>query len=462
MAIRNDAGLTRREMLKRGAAAMAAGPMIVSASALGKSGHVAPSDRITLGLIGCGNHGVGWNLKQIFRYPDVQVVAVCDVDRHRVEPAKAMVDRQYSKAFGTDYKGCKAYGDFREVIRRKDIDAIANCTPDHWHVIPAIMAARMGKDVICEKPLTLTIAEGRTLVDAVAKSSRIFQTASENRSIDTYIQLCEIVRAGRIGKLRHIDVTLPGGNESRGDNFTQREVCPPPEGFDYDMWLGQAPVAPYCPARCHGSFRWFRDYSGGRLTDWGAHLIDLAQWGHDTEATGPVAVEGEGKFPPKDELFDTAYAFDLTYRYADGVTMRVRTEEPGVRFEGSDGWIGFRGWRGPLEASDEAMLKEPIKPEEQLYRPSEIVPRRAGGRGGEYRNFLDCVKSRRPCYAPAETGHRTVSIAHIGNIAMLLGRKLAWDPARERFVNDTEADAMLSRKQRDPWTIANIDKWIAG
>lgn len=462
--MRDAQRISRRGFLTRGvatAAAAAVGPTIVSATALGRDKDGVPaSERITIGLIGCGGHGVEWNLVQLFRHRDAQVVALCDVDRARLEAAKAKVDKHYSEVLGGSYSGCAIYSDFRELIRRKDIDAINNCTPDHWHVIPSIMAARSGKDVISEKPQSLTVAEGRALCDAVGKTRRIFQTASENRSIDSYIRMCELVRAGRIGRVRHIDVTLPGGNEGRGDNFNKRDVCPVPDGFDYDTWLGQAPKAPYCPARCHGSFRWIRDYSGGRLTDWGAHMIDLAQWGNNTEATGPVEVEGKGEFPPPGELFNTATAFDLTYRYESGVTLRVRSDEPGIRFEGTDGWIGFHKWRGPLEASKKSILDDDVKPSESLYRPSEIIPREEVFKGGEHRNFLDCVRSRKPCYAPAETGHRTITIAHIGNIAMLLGRKLRWDPKAERFVNDSAADAMLSREQREPWTLANIDRWL--
>ncbi len=456
--------LTRRHFLQGTvgfAAAGVAAPTIVSASALGTGEVPAPSNRITMGLIGCGSHGTSWNLDQMFRCDDAQVVAVCDVDNSRCLQAKEKVERHYSEKMGKDYKGCAAYGDFRELISRKDIDAVAICTPDHWHVIPAIMVAKCGKDVICEKPLTLTVAEGRILCDVMKQTGRIFQTASENRSIDTYIRLCELARNGRIGQLKHVVVTLPGGNDPRGDNFAEREAQPVPEGFNYDMWLGQAPVAPYCPARCHGSFRWNLDYSGGRLTDWGAHLIDLAQWGNNTENTGPIEVEGTGKFPPREELFNTAPEFDLHYKYANGVTLRVRSEKPGICFEGTEGWIGFEDWRGPLKASDPKILDSVIGPNEiHLYHPSEIVKREEHSKGGEYRNFLDCVKSRQPCYAPAETGHRTITIAHIGNIAMMLKRKLRWDPAQERFVDDPEADKMLSRKQREPWTIANVDSWI--
>ncbi len=454
----------RRTFLRRSAAAAGAAwlaaPAIVPAAARGADGNVAPSERVVVGLIGCGNHGVNWNLVQAFRCADCQVVAVCDVDQSRREGAKRRVEEHFGQQRGKDYRGCTAHHDFRDLIARKDLDAVANCTPDHWHVIPAIMAARMGKDVLCEKPLTLTVAEGRILCDTIAKTGRVFQTASENRSIDTYLQMCELVRNGRIGKVTHIDVTLPTGNETRGANFDDRTEQPVPKGFDYEMWLGQAPLAPYCPARCHGSFRWNRDYSGGRLTDWGAHMIDLAQWGNNTEATGPVEVEGTGKFPPRDELFNTAEEFVLNYKYANGVTLNVSTSIPGIRFEGTDGWIGFKKWRGPLEARRKEILQSKIGPDEvHLYHPSEIVGR-AAGNGGEWRNFLDCVKTRKPCYAPAETGHRTITIAHIGNIAMLLGRKLRWNPEAERFANDAEADGMLQRKQRQPWAIENIDAWV--
>jgi len=244
-------------------AGIAAAPAIIPGSVLGFNGSVSPSNRITLGLIGCGGHGAGWNLDQIFRNEDSQVIAVCDVDSDRCLKAKAKVDTHYSQKFGDGYNSCSTYGDFREIIQRADIDAIANCTPDHWHVIPAIMGVKAGKDVICEKPLTLTIDEGKRLCQVVAESDRIFQTASENRSIDRYLKICEAVRNRVIGRLRHIEVSLPSGNDERGDSFTIRDEKPVPKGLNYEMWLGQAPWSPYIPARCHGSFRWILDYSGG-------------------------------------------------------------------------------------------------------------------------------------------------------------------------------------------------------
>jgi predicted dehydrogenase len=480
--------ISRRTLLKRAAATAGvfAVPYLVPGSALGLGDAVAPSNRISYGYIGCGNHGAGWNFDQVFRCPDAQIIAVCDVDEEHLKWAKEKVDDHYGQQLGKDYKGCATYGDFRELINRKEIDVVGVATPDHWHVIPAMMAAKAGKDVICEKPLSLTVAEGRILSDAMKQTGRIFQTASENRSIDVYIRLIELVRSGILGKLKHIEVRLPEGNSNMrvGDEakelFDSDKPMAPPKTLNYEMWLGQAPVMPYIPGRVHGNFRWNLAFSDGVICDWGAHMIDLAQWGHDSESTGPVSVEGKGDFPPRNAIHNTAATFNARYEYGDGVTLTVsagqgdldpkvrhkepvvgRTPWPGIRFEGADGWIESHGWRGSLRASRRDWLDVVIDPEKvKVYRPSEIVAREDHGKGGEHRNFLDCVKSRKPCYAPAETGHRTISISHIGNIAMLLGRKLRWNPDAERFDNDAEANAMLSRKQREPWTIANVDSWI--
>ena len=244
----------------------------------------------------------GLELRSGLSLADAQIIAVCDVDENHLNAAKAKVEAHYGGKLGKDYKGCATYGDFRELINRKDIDVVGIATPDHWHVIPAIMAAKAGKDVICEKPLTLTVAEGRLLCDVVKQAGRIFQTASENRSIDTYIRLIELVRGGVVGKLKHIEVRLPMGNTNMrvgGDGrdlFDMRDVEEPPKSLNYEMWLGQAPLMPYIPARAHGNFRWNLAFSGGVLTDWGAHMVDLAQWGHDTERTGPVIGRGQGRF----------------------------------------------------------------------------------------------------------------------------------------------------------------------
>lgn len=441
--------LSRRCFVKRTlgfALAINSAPVFIAPSALGAENNISPSNRITLGFIGTGDHGLNRNINGFIRYADAQIVAVCDVDKNHRDRAKKFVEDRYSETRKDgSFKGCDAYNDFRQIIERKDIDAVVISTPDHWHVIPAIMAVKAGKDVICEKPLSLTVREGRVLSDAVKKYNRILQVASENRSqeIKHYHRMVELVRNGRIGKLKRILVELPKGYTIRP---ASKEITQPPPGFDYDMWLGQAPYAPYCEARCHWNFRWNLDYSGGMLTDWGAHLIDIAQWGNDTELSGPIEVEGKGEFPPREELYNAAKTFKVRCVYANGVELTIVSNRPGIRFEGMDGWIANEGWAAKPKAEPASILDSEIKPDElHLY----TAP-------NEHRNFLDCVKSRKPCYAPAEVGHRTITIAHIGNIAMMLGRKLKWDPQKEQFINDDTANKMLDRPRRKPWDLPSV------
>jgi predicted dehydrogenase len=360
------------------------------------------------------------------------VVAVCDVDKSHLQRAQDRVNQLYQN------RDCAGNGDFREIMGRNDIDAVCIATPDHWHVPMSLMAIRAGKDVICEKP-TLTVAEGRILSEAVGRYGRVFQTSTEDRALPVYHRLAELVRNGRIGKLQRIYVKLPAGPGNAGDPRPQ----PVPPGFNYDLWLGPAPWAPYCPDRIHWNFRWITDYSGGMLTDWGAHLLDTAQWANDTERSGPVEVEGTGKRHPNG-LYDTFYEYRLKYRYANGVEMFVQSGGVALRFEGTEGWVGNDGWIGPMQASSKEILNSTIGPGEiHLF----TCP------AGEQRNFLDCVKSRKDPYFPAEIGHRCSSVAHIGNIAMWLGRKLHWSPERERFIENEAANRMLSRAMREPWGI---------
>ncbi len=426
---------SRRGFLK--AAGMVAFPLILPVRS---EAAVAPSNRITLGFIGTGDHGVNMNLKSFLQNPDAQAVIVCDVDRDRMLGAQELVNQQYAQQqLSGMYKGCDATQDWREVIARTDVDAVVVSTPDHWHVLPSIAAARAGKDVFCEKPLTLTVYEGRVLSDTMRQYGRVFQTASENRSKGNFLRAAELVRNGRIGKLHTIYTQLPVDPTARSMQNKPFTVEPVPEGFDYEMWQGPAPDAPYTKGRCHYHFRWIFDYSGGSLTDWGAHINDIAQWANNTEYAGPIRVEGEGIFP-NEGLYNTAIAWKLTYQYANGVTLICTDGSPKIRMEGSEGWIECT-W-DTIEASSREILHSEIGPGEIHLR---TCPEH------EQRDFLNCVKSRAATYAPAEIGHRTVTISHIGNIAMKLGRKLRWDPETERFEKDDTANRMLSRTMREPW-----------
>ena len=428
-----ESGINRREFLRKAvrvSAAVAGFPYFVAPSALGKTGSVAASNRITLGFIGVGGHGIGMNLRTFLGQPDAQAVAVCDVDTNNLNKARDIVNQKY------DNQDCATYKDFRDVIARDDIDAVMISTPDHWHVPMSIAAAKAGKDVECEKP-TLTVQEGRVLCETMKRYGRVFQWSTEDRSVYEYHRMCELVRNGRIGEVHTIRVELPSGPHNPGDPTP----LPVPEDLDYEMWLGPARWAPYTKDKIHFHWRWILAYSGGQLADWGAHLLDGAQWGNNTEHTGPVEVEGKGVFC-KGGLYDTAKEYRIEYKYDNGVKLIVTSGTPSLRFEGSEGWIGNRGWRAPLQASSKSILDSAIGPNEiHLYTC----------RAGEQRNFLDCVKSRKDCYFPPEIGQRCFTIAHIGNISMLLGRKLRWDPEKEKFINDEQANRMLSRSMRSPW-----------
>ncbi|MFC1596532.1 Gfo/Idh/MocA family protein [Planctomycetota bacterium] len=426
----------RREFLRRAAAGGAVAvalPYVVPAAALGAGERPAASERITVGFLGVGGHGIGRNLKMFLGQADAEPVALCDVDPRQITQALAVVRAKRGEEFN-----CQTARDWREVIARDDVDAVMISTADHWHVPMSVAAIRAGKDVICEKP-TLTIHHGRVLADTVARYQAVFQTSTEDRSVAIYHRMAELVRNGRIGKLERIFVQLPGGPGSAGDPRPK----PVPEGMDWDMWVGPAPWKPYRDGLHLNTWRGVRDYSGGTLTDWGAHQLDTAQWANDTERTGPVEVEGVGK-RYENGLYDTYYDFHLKYRYANGVELHIDSGGTGLKFEGTEGWVGNKSWRAPVEASSEEILGSVIEPgETHLF----TCP------AGEHRNFLDCVKSRRDPYFPAEIGHRCCSVAHIGNIALDVGRKLRWDPEAEEFVDDAMANRLRSRAMREPWTI---------
>lgn len=442
---------TRRDFLKclGGAAGAVGAPWLVPASVFGGD---APSNRIHVALIGCGNQS-RVDLPSVLRYDDVQVVAVCDVNKGSYgyarpehflgrEPARQKVDEHYAKkAPSGSFKGCDAYVDFRDVLARDDVDAVMIVLPDHWHALAACMAMRAGKDVYCQKPLTRTVHDGQEMIKAVRAHRRILQTGSQYRSHGTVRRACELVRNGRIGKVEKVLSIVPGAPVGPGPGW---QPMPVPEGFDYEMWLGPAPSAPYHAERCLYRFRYNLDYSGGQVTNNGAHSNDIVQWALGTDGTGPVEFEDLGSvWPPEGYLYNTAVTTNFRARYANGVELVCRTQEPGfgVRFEGSEGWVQYA--EGKLTAHPESLADSEIGANE-IHLP--VSP-------NHYRNFFDCVRSREEPIEPVEVGHRTASVCHLGNIAMQLKRKLRWDPQAERFIDDDEANRMLRRPYREPWSL---------
>lgn len=424
--------LTRRQFLGKSAAigAAFAAPAIIPSSALGLGGSTAPSERITMGVIGSGLQGTS-NMTGFLAFKDVQMIAIADVDKSHREAAAAIVNKKYGNS------DCALYNDFRELNDRDDIDAVIIATPDHWHALNALDAVKKGKDAYVQKPLAWSVEEGRALADAVKQHGRILQTGSQQRSEGGFRRACELVRNGRIGALKYINIGIPGNNRECGPTWTPEPV---PEGFDYDFWLGPAPWAEYHHQRCHYEFRFILDYSGGQVTNFDAHNLDIAQWGLGMDDSGPVEVYGNGAFP-ESGLFTTATKTYFECRYANGVELVCKTGKFGMNFEGTDGTIYVD--RKTIKAWPEEILKEEIgKDEIHLYKSED-----------HYRNFADCVKSRQDPICTAEIGHRSATVCNIGNIAMRLGRRLAWDPVAERFPNDEDANALLGRDMRGEWTL---------
>ena len=436
--MRQHSKTTRRSFLQQAATAVAA-PYVLTSGALGAAGKAPASEQVTMGFIGLGGHGIGRNLRMFLPNRDCRVAALCDVDESHLARGRNTAE-SYLKGAGRlgELTGVLATKDFRQVLDRRDVDGVMISTPDHWHCLMSVLAVRAGKDVICEKP-TYNIHEGRVLADTVKRYGAVFQTSTEDRSIAIYHRIAEVVRNGWLGKLRRIHVSLPSSPSSPGDPTPK----PVPKGLDWDLWLGPAPVAPYCPGRVHFMFRYVSDTGAGIFADWGAHLVDTAQWANDTERTGPVSVEGTGKRHTTG-LYDTFHTYDLTYRYASGVVLHITSTGTGIRCEGTEGWIESKSWCHPLTASRPGLIKDPIPPDgvHLFTNPA-----------GEHRNFLDCVKTRRDPYFPAEVGHRCCSVMHVGNICMELKRKLRWDPDKETFPDDPQANRLLHRPMRAPWTL---------
>lgn len=457
--------LSRRQFLKASLAVTAGAavfPTIVPSSVLGAG---APGKKIQIGQIGCGRIALTMDLPGIIKHDIARVVAVCDLDSKRLEHARKYVAGAYAKKQGSDKAvAVKAYGDYRELLKDPQIDAVAISTPDHWHSEPVIAAALAGKDVYVQKPLSMTLVEGRAVSDIVRARKRAFQIGSQQRSTAQFRIACELVRNGRIGQLRTVKIGLPvdpaGGNE---------QEMPVPPNLDYEMWLGCTPKVPYTEERVHPQNSitdrpgWLRidSYCLGMITGWGSHHVDIAHWGMGSELTGPILVEGKAEFPTKG-LWNVHGPYHIEAQYVNGVTMIIDNNfTNGVKFEGDKGWIFVsRGgakatasdpasaYGKALDASDPGILNAKIEPNEIHLHKSE----------DHHLDWLQSIQTRQPAVTTPEEAHRSTSACILGWIAMKLGRKLRWDPHKEAFAGDDEANAMLTRPQRAPYGIDRLLK----
>ncbi len=395
------------------------------------------NERVVTGHIGLGGQGRG-NLGKFIR--EASPAAVCDVDSQRLADAAKDVLKKTERA-------PLATRDFRELLDRKDIDAVVISTPDHWHALPTVMACQAGKDVYCEKPLSLTIFEGRQMVNAARKYQRIVQTGSQQRSDKKFRLGCQLVRSGAIGKLKEVHVGISASNHpyTKAEPIADSE---PPEQLDYEMWLGPAPWRAYNRDRVHYNFRFFWDYSGGQMTNWGAHHIDIAHWGMGMDANGPTSIEGSGEFHPQ-KWIDVSLACRITYQYPNDVKMVVGQGQKdirgGTRFIGEEGEVFTN--RGVLEVSD-ADLKAKLEDANFLSSLPELYQST-----DHHRNFVECVRTRELPICDVEIGHRTATACHLGNMAIRLGRKIRWDASQERILEDAEAQGMCERPYRKPWSL---------
>jgi predicted dehydrogenase len=443
-----------------------AAPTIIPASALGADGQPAPSERITMGVVGWGMQGPG-NTNAFLELKDCRVVAACDLDKHHLQAAVETVNGHYKN------NDCAAYHDYREMMARKDIDAVMLAVPDTWHALTATEAANNKKDIYGEKPLARTIAEQQAIVNAVQRNKRIWQTGSWQRSQAPFRKAAEIVRNGLIGKVTRVEVGLPANHHDfagtapallqklatlpdkptslakvvPGTPAWDLAVTPPPPELDYDRWLGPSQVEPYIKARVHMNWRWNYNVGGGQLLDWIGHHCDIAHWGLDCDQTpGPSEIEAVGEFPPKDAIWNTCTKYRVTCKYPNDVTMIIAGGHGGIR--SGTKWIGTDGWvwvdRGGFEASEVDWFREipADKYKVKLYRSD-----------NHQRNFIDCVKSRKPTITPVETAHHSALPGHLGLIALLVGRKIKWDGKKEVIVGDAGASALMGRPYRAPWKL---------
>jgi predicted dehydrogenase len=431
---------SRREFLIR-SAAIATGaliiPQIIPSTALGMGGKLPPSDRIVMGAIGLGSQGTSNMRGFLKRVKELQMVAVCDVHRFKSDKAKKIIDESNKNS------DCRSYGDYREFLEKEKLDAVAITIPDHWHGLVYIAATDKKMDVYAEKPLARTIHDSKAIVNAVKRNNIVWQTGSWQRSRPIFHHAAELVINGRIGKISRIEVGLPDGGQGIG-------TPPPmevPAGLNWEMWLGPAPKVPFRGV-CHWHWRWILDYSGGQLTDWAGHHIDIAQWGIGMERSGPVEISGEAVYP-RDGIYNTPVEYDFLCKYANGIEMRVANSSR-LPHGGGAIWYGEKGWisvdRGRLDASDPQILKEVIGENEiHLYKSEDHVG-----------NFLECIRSRKETIAPAEIAHRSISVGLLGEIAMTTGSKIHWDPAKQEIIGNPTASRLITRPYRKPWNLPTI------
>jgi myo-inositol 2-dehydrogenase / D-chiro-inositol 1-dehydrogenase len=413
-------------MLGAGLPLWAARETLARIDAQSGSKKIGPNDTIRLATIGTGDRCKAL-IEDAQRQQGIQFVAVCDVDsRHNDEGEKKI---------GSDVK---KYTDFRELLQRDDLDAVIVATPDHWHTLATLAAIRKGLDVYCEKPLTLTIDEGKTLLHVAREKKAIVQTGSQQRSDARFRLACELVRNGRIGKVKEVEARI--GRNPVGGPF--KEAAPPAE-LDWDFWLGQTPAVAYIPERCHYEFRWWKAYSGGKMTDWGAHHNDITQWGLGYDGSGPISVNATADaWPVLPNCYDMPEAFVTTCTYDNGAVLKTMSDgENGILFTGENGWIFVN--RSKITASDQKLIDEPLGSDAtRLYVSDDHM-----------KNFIDCVRSRELPICDVEVGHRSVTVCHLENIALNLRRELKWDPKSEHFVDDESANKLLRREMRAPWTL---------
>ena len=424
--------MNRRKFLRNAGIAVA-GVSIIPLNSGCNGKH--PNDLITIGMIGVGSQGVERNLRHYLKYPKkCRVVAVSDVSMLRATSAKNLVNNTYKS------KDCKAYQDFRELLEDKSIDAVQISTPDHWHVPISIMAALKGKHVCCEKP-TLTIAEGRLLCDVINNTGVVYQVSVEDRFLSAYHEMAEIALNGRLGAIKHIEISLPVTPLPKKN----LDVTAPPQDLDFDLWLGPAPEIPFIYSRTFYHFRWYDAFSGGLVTDWGAHYCDTAQLVTGNEFSGPTEVTPACEtLYYNDGIFNTAYQFDLQYKYANNVTMRVKSGNASIRLEGDEGWMESVGWNSKLVASNDKIIN--------LTEKKVVLPTA----NDEFIDFLESIKAGRKAIYSPESGHRTSTLLHCGNIALKLNRKVEWDLLNESFTNDPEAEKFRKREMRSKWSYSKI------